>query len=48
MNLLEDTLMLKLIYQIMLKKTDLKNSTGIDRSKLAPKSDLLNLKTELN
>ena len=30
------------------KKTDLKNSTGIDRSKLAPKSDLLNLKTELN
>ena len=48
MNLLEDTLMLKLIYQIMQKKTDLKNSTGIDRSKLAPKSDLLNLKTELN
>ena len=30
------------------KKSDLKNATGIDTSKLAAKSDLVSLKTEFD
>ena len=39
--------MVKLIYLIM-QQTDLKNATGIDTSKLATKSDLVSLKTEVD
>ena len=48
MNLLEKTLMIKLIYLfIYATKADLKNATGIDTSKLAAKSYLANLKQKL-
>ena len=48
MNLLEDTLVL--IYHYVtnyVTKTYLKNTTGIDASKLAAKSDLASLKAEV-
>ena len=48
MNLLEETLMLKLICLIMQQKTDLKNATRIDTSKLAAKSNLVSLKAEVD
>ena len=44
MNLLAETLILKLIYLIMQQKQILKNATGIDTSKLESKSDLVGLK----
>ena len=44
MNLLAETLILKLIYLIMQQKQILKNATGIDTSKLETKSDLVGLK----
>ena len=44
MNLLPETLILKLIYLIMQQKQILKNATGIDTSKLESKSDLVGLK----
>ena len=44
MNLLAETLILKLIYLIMQQKQILKNSTGINTSKLESKSDLVGLK----
>ena len=47
-NLLEETLMSKWIYKIMQGKTDLKNATGVDTSKLAAKSDLVELKAEID
>ena len=47
-NLLEETLMSKCIYKIMQGKTDLKNATGVDTSKLAAKSDLVELKVEID
>ena len=47
-NLLEETLMSKWIYKIMQEKTDLKNATGVDTSKLAAKSDLVELKAEID
>ena len=49
MNLLEDTLVL--IYHYVtnyVTKTYLKNTTGIDASKLAAKSDLASLKAEID
>ena len=46
MNLLEETLMLKLIYLAIATKADLKHATGIDTSKLAAKSDLAILKAK--
>ena len=48
MNLLEEILMSKLICLIMQQKEILKNVTGIDTSKLAAKSDLASLKTEVD
>ena len=48
MNLLEEILMSKLICLIMQQKQILKNVTGIDTSKLAAKSDLASLKTEVD
>ena len=48
MNLLEDTLMLNLIYQIMQQRFIKKNATGIDTSKLVLKSNLANLKAEVD
>ena len=47
-NLLEETLMSKWICKIMQGKTDLKNATGVDTSKLAAKSDLVELKAEID
>ena len=47
-NLLEETLMSKWIYKIMQGKTDLKNATGVDTSKLAGKSDLVELKAKID
>ena len=46
-NLLVETLMSKLIYLIMQKKADLEHETGINTFKLAAKSDLASLKTEI-
>ena len=43
---MEEKYILKLIYQIMQQK--LKNTTGVDTSQLASKSDLLSLKTEVD
>ena len=40
--------MLKLIYLIMQQKQILKMQTGIDKSKLAAKSDLVSLKAEVD
>ena len=48
MNLLQETLVLKLIYLIMQQKQILKMQTGIDKSKLAAKSDLVSLKAEVD
>ena len=47
-NLSEETLMSKWIYKIMQGKTDLKNATGVDTSKLAGKSDLVELKAKID
>ena len=40
--------MLKLIYLIMQQKQILRMQTGIDKSKLAAKSDLVSLKAEVD
>ena len=48
MNLLEETLMLKLILSNYATKTDLKNAARIDTSKLAAKSNLVSLKAEVD
>ena len=40
--------MSKLIYPFMQKKSDLKNATETDTSKLAAKSDLVSLKAEVD
>ena len=48
MNLLQETLVLKLIYLIMQQKQILRMQTGIDKSKLAAKSDLVSLKAEVD
>ena len=40
--------MLKLIYLIMQKKTDIKNISHVDTSSFALKSNLANLKTEVD
>ena len=48
MNLLVDTLMSKLIYLIMQTKTDLKNVSHVDVSSFALKSNLANLKAEVD
>ena len=40
--------MLKLMLKLSQKKTDLKNGTGTDTSKLATKSDLVSLKVEVD
>ena len=49
MNLLTETLRLKLIYLIKQeKKTYLKNAKRIDTCKLAAKSDLASLKVEID
>ena len=48
MNLLEETLVLKLIYLIMEQKQNLKKATGIDTSKLTAKSDIASLKVEID
>ena len=40
--------MLKWIYLIRKKKTDIKNATGIGTSKLTAKSDLVSLKAEVD
>ena len=48
MNHFEETLMLKLIYLIMQKKADLENATGVDTSRLVAKSDLANLKSNID
>ena len=45
-NLLEETL--KLIYLNMQNKSDFKNATWVDASKLAAKSDLDSLKAEID
>ena len=45
MNLLEETLMTKLIYLIMQQKPGLKDATVIDTSNFALKSKLASLKT---
>ena len=47
MNLLAETLILKLIYLIMQQKKILKNATGIDTFKLEAKSDLVGLKAQV-
>ena len=46
MNLLGETLMSKLIYQIMQKKINLENVRQVDVSSFALKSNLASLKTE--
>ena len=48
MNLLVETLMSKLIYVIMQKKTDLKNVSDVDVSSFALKSNLASLNTEVD
>ena len=48
MNHFEETSMLKLIYLIMQKKADLENATGVDTSRLVAKSDLANLKSNID
>ena len=48
MNLLVETLMLKLIYLIMQQKNDLKNVSHVDVSSFALKSNLASLKTEVD
>ena len=48
MNHFEETSMLKLIYFIMQKKADLENATGVDISRLVAKSDLANLKSNID
>ena len=48
MNLLEKTLMWKLICLVIQEKTDLKKSTGVDISNLALKTNLTKLKAEID
>ena len=48
MNHLVEILMLRLIYLILQRKDDIKNITHIDISSFALKTDLANLKTELD
>ena len=48
MNLLVETLMSKLIYVIMQKKTDLKNVSDVNVSSFALKSNLASLNTEVD
>ena len=48
MNLLEETLMWKLICLVLQEKTDLKKSTGVDISNLALKTNLTKLKAEID
>ena len=48
MNLLEETLMWKLICLVIQEKTDLKKSTGVDISNLALKTNLTKLKAEID
>ena len=48
MNLLGETLMSKLIYLIVQQKTDLKNVAHVDVSSFALKSNLVDLKTEVD
>ena len=48
MNHFEETSMLKLIYLIMQKKANLENATGVDTSRLVAKSDLANLKSNID
>ena len=45
---MDETLISKWLYLIMLQKTDLKNATGIDTSKLVGKSDLASLKAKID
>ena len=45
---MEEVLMVKLIFQIMQKKSDLKNATHVDTSSFALKSNLASLKTEID
>ena len=48
MNLLEETLMWKLICLVIQEKTDLKKSPGVDISNLALKTNLTKLKAEID
>ena len=48
MSLLEETLVLKLIYLIMEQKQNLKKATGTDTSKLTAKSNMANLKVKID
>ena len=48
MNLLEESLMWKLICLVIQEKTDLKKSTGVDISNLALKTNLTKLKAEID
>ena len=48
MNLLEKTLMWKLICLVIQEKTDLKKSIGVDISNLALKTNLTKLKAEID
>ena len=48
LEILEESLMLKLICLIVQKKLDSKNAKGVDTSKLAAKSDLASLKDEID
>ena len=48
MNLLEETLMWKLICLVIQEKTDLKKATGVDISNLALKTNLTKLKAEID
>ena len=48
MNLLEETLMWKLICLVIQEKTDLKKSIGVDISNLALKTNLTKLKAEID
>ena len=48
LEVLEEVLMVKLIFQIMQKKSDLKNATHVDTSSFALKSNLASLKTEID
>ena len=43
-----ETLTLKLIFQIMQQKTDIKNISHVDTSSFALKTNLANLKTEVD
>ena len=45
---MEEILISKWIYLIIQKKADFKNATWVDTSKLAAKSDLASLKTDVD